>query len=130
MSDQLAAGWVWDRFAGTVLHFEHMSHKQAERLERQRDMLWVVETINSTLAEDGNAVHHNCYFAVSLDRAITLAAGIEIAAQYVAESVVNIKRASAAEAATFWQVYEHYTAQEPVALSEAEASQLAAGQQR
>ena len=121
MSEQLAAGWVWDRHAAAVLHFEHMGHKQADRLESRAEAPWVIETINGTLAEEGAAVHHNCYFAHTLSSAIALAAGIEIAAKQVAEEVVNVRPATRAEAEAFGRVYDHYTAQEPVALSEAEA---------
>ena len=125
---ELAAGWVWDRFLGAVLHFEHIGTKQAERLEhRAIETVWVVETINSTLAEDGSAMHHNCYFAIMLSDAIALAANIQIASQLVAERVVNIRRATQAETDVFYDVLNHYDTPEPQALSEAEAAQLAGG---
>lgn len=124
MGNHLAAGWVWDQHKAAVLHFEHMRQKQADKLTAQTDQIWVVETINSTLAEGGSAVHHNCYYAFSLAGAIGLAAQIEIDAQVVAENVVNIRRATHAEVMIFDDVYSHYTAQEIPALSESEAAQL------
>ena len=118
----LAAGWVWDQLAGAVLQFEHMPHKQAERLKRQSEAVWVVCSINGTLAEDGTAVHYNRHYAFNLAGAVSMAADIEIAGY---ELVVDIRRATRAEANLFWGVEEHYSA-EPEALTSAEAQALAA----
>lgn len=119
-TEPLAAGWIWDKYAGAVLQFEHMPLAKAESMERKRDRTWVVETINWTLAENREAVHHNRYYAHALTEAIGIAAQFEMFAQNVAESVVNIRPATKDEADSYALVASYYDDYDPdpITLSE------------
>ena len=113
----LAAGWIWDKYAGAVLQFEHMPLAKAERMNRKRERTWVVETINGTLAENREAVHYNRYYAFDLTHAIGLAAQFEMNAQIVAESVVNIRPATKDETDSFDLVASYYDDFDPEPFS-------------
>ena len=120
----LAAGWTWDKEAGTVLQFEHMPLARAERMERRREQTWVVETINGTLAENGGSVHYNRYYAYNLTHALSLAAQFEMFAQDVAESVVNLRPATKDEANAYELVATHYEGDTPQPITPADIALL------
>lgn len=96
-----ASGYTFDPYVGAVYHFEHMPVEQADAKEALREQSYIVETINSTLAENGTCVHFNRYFALSLKDALSLAVRLEIFSDEVAETVVKIRPATSREIDAF-----------------------------
>ncbi len=91
-------GWTIDLYYSCELAFCHILLAKAEEKLEKREAIWIVETINSTIAESEKkeSVHHNRYFFRSLMDAIAGGAKVEMAAE-VAEDVVDIRRATASE---------------------------------
>lgn len=114
---ELKSGWAFDQFSGSVYSFEHMPLDDANALFDVRDSIYVVESINYTLADNGDSVHRNKYFALSLSVAIALAARCEIVRQEVAEDVVAIREATAEETDVFLRVRSYFGAKMPSAIS-------------
>lgn len=121
--DDLESGWAFDQYGGGVYHFEHLPLRDAEKLAERREALYVIETINGTLADE-RTVHHNRYFAFGLSGAIATAARMEIEWYNVAEEVVGIRLATMEESAIFLNVQAHFDSQMPRAISDDEAGDL------
>jgi hypothetical protein len=120
---ELASGWAFDEYGGGPFHFKHVPLVDAEKLAEVREALYVLETVNWTLADD-STVHHNLYFAFGLASAIALAARMEIEWQDVAEDLVAIRPATDAEMEDYLKVSRHFHSQMPDAISEADAANL------
>lgn len=121
---ELKSGWDFDQFSGSIYSFEHMPLDDANTLFDVRDSIYVVESINYTLADNGRSVHRNKYFAISLSAAIALAARCEIEWQEVAEDVVAVREATAEETDVFLRVRSYFAAKMPSAISAEAARRL------
>jgi hypothetical protein len=69
----LESGWTTE--IGDIYHFEHIALSKAEAMAEVRDEIFVIETINWTLADE-KTVHYNKYFTFTIASAIALAARI------------------------------------------------------
>ena len=123
-------GWVFDQYNGAVCFFEHFPRVRADEIADERQSCHVVETINFTLVEEGETLHHNLYFALDLASAIAMAAKMEIEWQEVAEDVVAIRQATEAEVQTYLRVSDYFDGLMPAAISVEQASQLPEVQDR
>src|SRR5690349_9711546 len=109
---------------GTVCHFQHRPLKEMEELAAGREKVWIVETVNWTLADE-ETVHFNKFYEISLSSALSLANRIEVSSRDVSEEVLCVRLASAAEASLFLHVYDHFDRDdEDIAISEDQASAL------
>jgi hypothetical protein len=108
-----------------VYHFEHVSKEFAEdRICKENDV-YVVETINWTLAdEEGKTVHFNKYFAFDLNAAIAIAVEIQLASSSIPEKFAGIRVATQEEYDVFTDVYESFDSQMPKAISDDDAKLL------
>jgi hypothetical protein len=122
---ELEKGWALEAWAG-VYHFEHVTEAEAEARMERREHVFVVETINWTVAED-DGVHLNKYFVFGLSAAIGMAAKLLGDLQEVAEDIVGIRPATPDEERMFLAVVDHFNEQLPPALSDDEAGRLARG---
>ncbi len=112
MKKELQSGW--NEAYDTVYHFEHFPTKAAKVETEMKEMVWVVETINWTYANQGDrvdkktvdkkTVHKNKYFVHGLRDAIALAARIELESIEVAEEVINIGMPEEIETEEFFKV--------------------------
>jgi len=98
------SGWSNDEY-GALCQFEHYPLAEAQRARESKDALWVVETIDWTLA-DKKTVHHNRYYVNCLWSAIGLAAHIELDSCQVIEEVFAIRQADHEEAEAYLRVWE------------------------
>ncbi len=121
--NELESGWAFEQYGGGIYHFEHMTMRDAEKLGERREALYVIETVNWTLADD-STVHHNKYFAFGLSGALAVAARMEIEWQEVAEDVVGIRIATMEESATFFNVQAYFDNLMPAAISDETAGEL------
>ena len=113
---QLKNGWAYDSCNGTVYKFSHISRKKAQGMEEYSDIeIFIVETINTTIADDGS-LHHNKYFTMGLSTAILLAAKIQIDSVEVAESVVGIMVATDKEIKEYFKAQEYFDKKMPDAI--------------
>jgi len=101
---EIESGWSDDEY-GALCQFEHYPIAEAERARESKNALWVVETINWTLA-DKKTVYHNRYYVNCLWNAIGLAAHIELDSCQVAEEVIAIRQADDEEAEAYLRVWE------------------------
>jgi hypothetical protein len=99
---EIANGWT-DASYATLCQFEHYPLKEAKQAQECKPLLYIVETINWTLA-DKKTVHRNRYYTYGLPEAIGLAAQIEIASVEIAEEVIVIRPAEEAEEMEFLRV--------------------------
>jgi hypothetical protein len=121
----IASGWTFSPYHGAVYHFAHIAKRKAERLAQQSQQPHVVETINWTFANgDSQTVHFNQYFALTLSLAIALAAQIAVNVA-VAEDVVRIRPATAAEIELMWLASDRYQV-EPPAIADDTLAQIKA----
>ena len=118
----IANGWAVEAGAG-VYHFEHIPSSAAENLMKQCENMYVIETVNWTLA-DKESVHLNKYFALGLTSAIGMAAQLVGSLQEVAEDIVAIREAAPQEEALFFAALDHFEQQLPSALSDSTLSQM------
>jgi hypothetical protein len=123
MPDELNSGWTLEASSGSIYHFEHIAIETAEEMDEAREGIYVLETINWSLAED-EIVHLNKYYATGLSDAVAIAARIEIESQDVAETLVALRVATEEEEDLFWRVWDHYQAQLPPPLTDQEAGAL------
>jgi hypothetical protein len=123
MPDELNSGWTLEASSGAIYHFEHVDIETAEEMDEGREGIYVLETINWSLAEE-EIVHLNKYYAVGLSEAVAIATRIEIASQEVAETLVALRAATDEEEDQFWRVWDHYQNHMPPPLSDQEASAL------
>jgi len=119
----LKDGWAFDESSGTAYHFEHFPMNQADELAKERDEIYVLETINWTLADE-ETVHFNRYYAYGLGEAIAIAAKFEIMANEVAEQLIRIRQIQDDEVDIFLKVWKFFSKQMPSAISEDQAEQL------
>ncbi len=112
--NELASGWACEPHCG-VYRFGHVATKIAEQISTAStdDHVYVVVTINWTLASGTKKdVHRNHYFALSpLD-----AAAIALAVNHPNEDVVEIRRATAAEAREYIDAWGHFHDRMPAAI--------------
>jgi hypothetical protein len=118
----IANGWAVESGAG-VYHFEHIPSSAAEDLMKKCENMYVIETVNWTLA-DKKSVHLNKYFAPGLISAIGMAAQLVSSLQEVAEDIVAIREATPQEEALFFAALDHFESQLPSALSDSDVSQM------
>jgi hypothetical protein len=116
-ADELESGFTFDPYLGAVYHFEHVPLKDVEVTEMLRELPFIMETVNWTLA-DKKTVHRNKYFTFGLSDAIALAARIEIASIQCAENVIGIRPADEEESTAFRSALDHYMGQMPEAISD------------
>lgn len=121
--NELESGWAFEQYGGGIYHFEHLPMRDAEKLGEQREALYVIETVNWTLADE-RTVHHNKYFAFGLSGALAVAARMEIEWHEVAEDVVGIRIATMEESATFLNVQAYFDNLMPEAISDEMAGEL------
>lgn len=105
---EIAPGWACETHCG-VYRFGHIPAEVARELTAD-DELYVVVTINWTLARgEKNHVHRNYYFALTpLD-----AAKVALAVNHPNEDVVEIRRATDAEAVEYFAAWELFEAGMP-----------------
>jgi len=102
-------GWGFDPYTGSIFHFEHYSMAKAEHKMLQKKWLFVVETINWTIADNSpKKIHRNQYFASNLDLAIALAVKIQINSLECAEDFLCIRPATVDESLKHDKLESHY----------------------
>ncbi len=122
--DEIISGWAIEPRLG-VYHFEHVSKEFAEEHVAKENEVYVVETINWTLAdEEEKLVHLNKYFAFGIHEALGIAVEIQFASSLVAEQFLGIRIATQEEYDMFTNVYESFDSQMPKAISDDEAKLL------
>jgi hypothetical protein len=122
--DEIESGWAIEPKLG-VYHFEHVSKEFAEEHTCKENDVYVVETINWTLAdEEGKTVHFNKYFAFDLNTAIAIAVEIQLASSSLPEKFAGIRVATQEEFDILTNVYESFDSQMPKAISDDEAKLL------
>lgn len=127
MNDDLSSGWTLEGIGGSIYHFEHVSLERAEEMAEVREGVYVLETINWTLATDEETVHLNKYYALGLSEAVAIAARLEIESQEIAETLVALRVATDEEEDLFFRVWDHYQEMLPAPISDREAGALEAG---
>jgi hypothetical protein len=122
--NEIESGWAIEPRLG-VYHFEHVSTEFANEHVAKENEVYVVETINWTLAdEEGKFVHLNKYFAFGINDALAIAVEIQLASSSVAEEFLGIRIATQEEYDMFTNVYESFDSQMPKAISDDEAKLL------
>jgi hypothetical protein len=122
--NKIESGWMIDPRLG-VYHFEHVSKEFAEKHVCKENDVYVVETINWTLAdEEGKNVHFNKYFAFDLNAAIAITVEIQLASSSIPENFAGIRIATQEEFDILTNVYESFDSQMPKAISDDEAKLL------
>jgi hypothetical protein len=109
MSDDLtdlAAGWAEED--GRLYHFEHIALASAKRKAAGLSGLHIVETVNWSIDKTGGNVHLNRSYAFGFTAA--LATYLTVSFAEVAEDVVAIRKATAAQEEAFWRAYDHFKA--------------------
>ena len=118
-------GWGFDPYTGSIFHFEHYSKAKAEHKMLQKKWLFVVETINWTIAHNKpKMIHRNQYFASSLDHAIAIAVKIQISSLECAEDFLCIRPATVDESLKYDKLYSHYYDALPDVISDNDADKL------
>ncbi|MBA3320313.1 MAG: hypothetical protein H0T45_02555 [Pyrinomonadaceae bacterium] len=112
---EIVSGYTFDHYVGAVYHFQHLPLSKAEQLALVGDAPFIVETINWTLADSGEA-YHNTYFAANLDDALGLAVRLRLTLEEVAEEVVAIRPATKVEAAELNEATQYYLKLMPPAI--------------
>ena len=121
---EIESGWTINPRLG-VYHFEHISKEFAEEHMYKNNDVYVVETINWTLAdEEAKTVHFNKYFAFDLHTAIAIDVQIQLASSSIPENFASIRVATQEEFDILTNVYESFDSQMPKAISDDEAKLL------
>lgn len=113
---KLNSGYIFDPHAGATYSFEHMPLADAEERARAAEAPHIVEAINWTKSEGGEA-HYNRYFAHDFDEAIGLAVRLRIGFEEGVEEVVAIRPATKSEAAGGSRATAHFLELMPLAIS-------------
>ncbi len=110
------SGFTFDPHAGATYSFEHMPICDAEERARLAETPHIVEAINWTKSEGGEA-HFNRYFAETFDEALGLAVRLRIGFEEGVEEVVSIRPATKSEAAGGHKASAHFLGLMPLAIS-------------
>ena len=87
------SGFTFDPHVGATYNFEHLPLPDAEERARLAETPHIVEAINWTKSEGGEA-HFNRYFAETFDEALGLAVRLRIGFEEGVEEVVSIRPAT------------------------------------
>lgn len=110
------SGYTFDPHVGATYGFEHMPLADAEERARVAETPHIVEAVNWTKSEAGEA-HYHRYFAHSFDEALGLAVRLRIGLEEDVEEVVSIRPATKTEAAAAGEVSTHFLELMPRAIS-------------
>lgn len=121
----LKSGWQLDPMLGAVCHFEHRPEVEVMELLDVREQMFVIETVNSSVASvEPGCLHFNKYFAHNLREAIGLAGRMEIDLIEVGEEIIGIRPASDEEVEMALKVHQHLYKLTPAPLSDHQAAEL------
>jgi hypothetical protein len=114
--NNINSGFTFDPHAGATYSFEHMSFSEAEERARLAETPHIVEAVNWTKSEGGEA-HYNRYFAETFDEALGLAVRLRLGFEEGVEEVVSIRPATKSEAAGGHKASAHFLGLMPLAIS-------------
>ncbi len=119
---ELESGWAVE--GGDIYHFKHVDQQWAfNELERRSDLLYAVEVIHGTLADDGRSVHQNTFLVLGYVNALMKA--LQIQALPYPDDVLEIRQATEKEERQWLMLQKQYKdAMYPPALSEQQVDEL------